>query len=86
MLSIMAARSPYDGSMLHLTNAMNLGVTCTQQYLKPYKPKVCHPLPAKSKNSAPAQGIPKHDTKSPDKLDFKSADDMKNIHQTSNGL
>ena len=42
----------------------------TQQHLKPYKPKVCRSLPAKSRNYAPAQGRPKRDTKAPDKLDL----------------
>ena len=42
----------------------------TQQHLKPYKPKVCCSLPAKSRNCAPAQGRPKCDTKAPDKLDL----------------
>ena len=43
---------------------------CTQQHLKPYKPKVCCSLPAKSRNCAPAQGRPKCDTKAPDKLNL----------------
>ena len=43
----------------------------TQQHLKPYKPKVCRSLPAKSRNCAPAQGRPKCDTKAPDKLDLQ---------------
>ena len=42
----------------------------TQQHLKPYKPKVCHPPPAKSRDCALVQGRPKHDTKAPDKLDL----------------
>ena len=43
---------------------------CTQQHLKPYKPKVCRPLPAKPKERSLAQSRPKHGTKAPDKLDL----------------
>ena len=43
---------------------------CTQQHLKPYKLKVCHPPPAKQRDCALAQGRPKHDTKALNKLDL----------------
>ena len=36
MLGIMAAHSPYDGSMLHLTNTMNLGVTTSPCFAKTF--------------------------------------------------
>ena len=42
----------------------------TQQHLKPYKPKVCHPPPAKPRDCTLGQSRPKRGTKAPDKLDL----------------
>ena len=69
----------FPGTIIHLLDAKQsyliktpegIEYRHTQQHLKPYKPKVCYLLPAKSRNCAPAQGRPKLDTKVPDKLDL----------------